>query len=125
MIKTPENKRILVVDDDAETRDILCSILIERKFIVEKACNGKDALKKIRLNKPDVILLDYLMPVMDGMETCRKIKNDPETRAIPIILCSATHIKEGKNRKMRVDGYLEKPFTIEKLFRKIDTLLKT
>ena len=124
MVKEEQGKRILIVDDDAETSNILDSMLTRKKFIVEKAGNGKEALEKIKKNKPDLILLDYIMPVMDGFETWCQLKSNPQTQNIPIILCTATHIEEGENGRIKVSDYLEKPFTIEEACKKINKILK-
>ena len=124
MIKRRLHKRILIVDDDAAIRDILGFMLTEEKFIVEKAKNGKEALKKIGENKPDLIILDYIMPVMNGFETCRRLKNNPITQNIPIILCTATHIKEAEGKQIKIDDYIEKPFTLEKICKKIYKILE-
>lgn len=124
MIKKELGKKILIVDNDTETRNILGSILTRKKFIVEKAGNGKEALEKIKKNKPDLILLDYIMPVMDGFETWGHLKSNPQTQNIPIILCTTTHIEKGKDGRIKVNDYLEKPFTIEEVCKKINKILK-
>ncbi|MBU1121804.1 MAG: response regulator, partial [Candidatus Omnitrophica bacterium] len=83
-----------------------------------------EALEKVAESKPDIILLDGLMPGMDGFQTCRHLRENPETKDVSIIFCSATHIEEVKKRKVAVDAYLEKPFSIEKLCEKIDEILE-
>lgn len=124
MVKRGLRKRILIVDDDAVMRNTLGFMLTEEKFIVEKAKNGKEALKKIDKNKPDLIILDYIMPVMNGFETCHRLKNNPVTQNIPIILCTATHIKEARGKQIKIDDYIEKPFTLGKIREKIYKILE-
>ncbi|MFA4991597.1 MAG: response regulator [Candidatus Omnitrophota bacterium] len=124
MTERKRNKRILIVDDDADTRDSLGLVLTEENFIVEKASNGKEALKMVERNKPDLILLDCVMPVMDGFETYCRLKDSPGTRNIPVIFCTATHIKEAAEGRIQVDDYIEKPFSLQKLCRKINKILE-
>lgn len=122
--KETKNLKILIVDDEKGVRETLNFVLTRKRYVVEEAENGKDALKKISKNKPDIILLDAMMPVMDGFETCRRLRANIDTQNIPIIFCSATHINEAKSGKVKVDDYIEKPFTVANLCKKIDTLLK-
>ncbi|MFH1782809.1 MAG: response regulator [Candidatus Omnitrophota bacterium] len=119
-----KNIKILIVDDNKSFRDILTITLSLEGFMVEGAGNGKEALDKVSRDIPDLILLDCIMPVMDGFETYRELKGNPKTENIPIIFCSATDIEEIKKRKIKADGYIEKPFTVESLFRKIDKIIK-
>ena len=122
---TTERKiKILIVDDDKTTRDTLSFLLTRKGFTTEKSENGKQALEKIGRGKPDLILLDAVMPVMDGFEACRELRENPKTQTIPIIFCSATHIEEGKKRKIEVDNYIQKPFPIDDLYKKIHKALK-
>jgi two-component system sensor histidine kinase/response regulator len=91
---------------------------------VEEANNGREALQKIFKDKPDIILLDGMMPDMDGFQTYERLKENPQMQDIPIIFCSATHIKELKERGLKVDEYLEKPYQIEELYQKIKKIIK-
>ena len=116
--------KILIVDDDKVLRDILSHMLSMSDFVVEQAGNGKEALEKIKINKPDIIILDCIMPVMDGFETFVNLKRNPDTQDISIMFCSATHIEEAKNRGLKADGYIEKPFIIEDLLKKINEIIK-
>jgi two-component system alkaline phosphatase synthesis response regulator PhoP len=116
---TKQGVKIIIIDDDESVRAVLRVALNRRKFIVEEACNGKEGLEKIKKNKPDIIILDGIMPVMDGIQTCRILKGNPETRKIPVIFCSATHIKSIKESKIKADEYIEKPFSFEVLYEKI------
>ena len=115
--------KILIVDDDEAIGNMLSSILAKKGFEIEGAGNGKEALEKAAGNKPDLILLDAVMPVMDGFETCRQLRENPKTQTIPIIFCSATHIEEAKKRKTEVDNYIEKPFSLGNLCNKIHNVL--
>ncbi len=114
---------ILVVDDDDILRSCLELILDRRNFHVEGASNGKEALRKIHRNKPDLIILDGVMPVMDGFDTARVLKENPATRAIPIIFCTGQSISECAEKDIVVDAYCGKPFDSSELYEIIRDLL--
>jgi len=80
---------ILVVDDNLENLKVVCSLLKEKKYLIALAENGERALKILEEIKIDLILLDIMMPEMDGFEVCRLIKKNPETENIPIIFLTA------------------------------------
>ena len=109
------SKRILIVDD---TRTVIMSekmMLAGQGYTIETAENGQIALERIQNNRPDVILLDIMMPVLNGIDTCTQIKNDPETRDIPVIMVTT----KGENDMIEkafeagCDDYVTKP--IDKL----------
>jgi DNA-binding response OmpR family regulator len=116
--------KILIVDDDSNARKMLNYTLTRRGYRVEEAGNGREALEKIAEDKPDIILLDAMMPIMDGFKTCRRLRANPDTRNIPIIFCTGTHIDKVKEGKIKVDDYMEKPLSIDKLCKKIDKILE-
>jgi len=119
-----ETVRVLVVDDDQSTRFFLTSLLVRKKFMVDEAASGKEALEKAALNPPDVILLDVTMPKMNGFETCRQLKNEDKTRGIPVIFCTARQAGEVVAENVDFAGYLEKPFEIDTLCEKITEVLE-
>lgn len=123
MVTGKKNLRILIVDDDKALRGILNSALSLKGFAVEEAGNGRDALERISVIKPDLIILDCIMPVMDGFETCRWLKIDPQTQDIPVIFYSATHIETARKLEIGADDYLEKPFSIKDFFAKVDRVI--
>lgn len=84
---------VLVVDDTPENIDVLSSILRE-KYRVKAAKSGERALKLVEKSKPDLILLDIMMPEMDGFEVCRRLKADPATASIPVIFISGKNAAE-------------------------------
>lgn len=113
-----EKKIILVVDDAPENLDLLVGLLKE-KYIVKAAINGELALKISRApKKPDLILLDIVMPGMDGLEVCRVLKSDPDTAHIPIVFLSGQASEDDCERGMEIGGtaYLQKPVEPESLF---------
>jgi ribonuclease P protein subunit RPR2 len=99
---------LLLVDDDAGLRALLRTTFELADVTVEEAESGLDALAAIRARRPDVIVLDVQMPVMDGIELCRRLKADPATAAIPVILLSGTSTGEDSGD---ADAFLTKPFS--------------
>jgi DNA-binding response OmpR family regulator len=124
MFARRECMKLLVVDDSERFRNLLSYMLNIRGFMVDQARNGKLALDKIRKSKPDIIILDAMMPEMDGFELCRILKKDKDTRDIYIIFCTALGKREIDDKDITFDDYIEKPFPVEKLCRKIDKLIK-
>jgi response regulator RpfG family c-di-GMP phosphodiesterase len=119
--------KILVIDDTMEIR-ILIKIRMEMSgFDVIEAENGKLGIESARKNNPDLIITDYSMPVMNGMDVARTLKSDPATSHIPLIMLSSFPF--GKDmidefKIIRIDAYMMKPYEYENLFEKITELLK-
>ena len=117
--------RILVVDDEIYIVHILDFSLGMEGYEVVTALDGEEALRKVKEAKPDLIVLDIMMPKMDGYETCRALKSDASTRDIPVILLSA----KGRNVDMQqgydvgADDYITKPFSPRKLVDRINAML--
>jgi len=101
---------ILVVDDQAFIRHILGADLKKEGFEVDFAENGQQALGKLKSIKPSLILLDVMMPVMDGYETCKRIKSDPTTKSIPVVFLTANAQKSAVVKAVQVgaDDYAVK-----------------
>ncbi len=114
-------KKILVVDDEPDVLKVVSFRLEKAGYEVLAASNGKIALDLILENKPDLILLDLQMPVMDGYEVCRSIKGDDELKKIPIILLTAksASIVVDMVNKLEADGYLVKPFDPDELLKEV------
>ena len=117
--------RILVVDDEIYIVHILDFSLGMEGYEVLTALDGEQALEKARLEHPDLIVLDIMMPKLDGYETCKILKSDESTRNIPVILLSA----KGRNVDQKVgfeagaDDYITKPFSPRKLVERINAIL--
>ena len=117
--------RILVVDDEIYIVHILDFSLGMEGYEVLTALDGEQALEKARTEKPDLIVLDIMMPKLDGYETCKRLKADPETKDVPVILLSA----KGRNVDQKVgfevgaDDYITKPFSPRKLVERINAIL--
>jgi putative two-component system response regulator len=118
---------ILVVDDLPENARLLRSFLHPLGFNVDAVYNGEDALAQVRRNPPDVILLDLMMPVMDGYEVCRRLKQEVKTRHIPVIIITGLSDREANIRAVQAgaDDFLIKPFDRVLLEARINTSLKT
>jgi signal transduction histidine kinase/CheY-like chemotaxis protein len=116
------DKFILVVDDDANIRSLLKQELTEAGYIVRLAEDGRKALALIREEVPGLIILDVMMPEMNGFDVAAVLKNDPATMDIPIIILSVVEDKE-RGFRLGVDRYLTKPIDTVSLFHEVDTLL--
>ncbi len=112
------NKKILVVDDSPTLLKMTISVLEETQlYEIVTAVDGVDALQKVISFKPDLVLLDVVMPKMDGFQVCRKLKAFPKTKHIPVILLTSKSQKVDKfwGKKQGADMYLTKPFDKENL----------
>jgi len=113
--------KVVVVDDDADLCKMLRIFLWTRGLEVKEAINGMQGLALVKNESPDIILLDIMMPDIDGFEVCRRLKLDPETRTIPIIFISARagqeHVQQGLS--LGAEGYITKPFEPAALLDKI------
>ena len=119
-------KRVLVVDDDRVIQQLLqVNLELEGYDVVATASDGKEALEKIAELKPDLVILDIMMPKMDGLEVCRHLKADASTARIPVILLSARaqdlDIREGLD--IGANAYLTKPFDPVELLEVVGRLL--
>ena len=116
----------LIVDDSATERAILSSCLKEIGINVSLAKSGEEALEKIALGLPDLIVLDIVLPGRSGFEICRELKGAEMTHDIPIILCSTkdTDMDKFWGKKQGADAYITKPFRPKELLKTMKTLLK-
>jgi len=117
--------RILVVDDDPDTVDILSRHLQREGFVAIEAFCGSDCLQIVRESDVDVILLDLMMPGMDGFQVCQELKSDPKSAEIPIILVTARDDIEARAEGIRlgVSEFLTKPFSRRQLVARINSQL--
>ncbi len=118
-----KQQSILVVDDEKHIRELLKQELTESGYLVREASNGKEAIESVRKNLPDLIILDVMMPEMNGFDVAAILKNDPLTMTVPILILSIVQDKE-RGYRLGVDRYLTKPIDTEKLFTEIGTLLE-
>ncbi len=118
--------KILIVDDTAENINVLIRVFERTDYQISFAPNGKKALELISMEMPDLILLDIMMPEMDGFEVCKTIKANPETREIPIIFITAKDDTEDiiKGFSMGAVDYIVKPFRAEEVCTRVQTQIK-
>jgi two-component system alkaline phosphatase synthesis response regulator PhoP len=117
--------KILVVDDEIYIVHILDFSLGMEGYDVVTALDGEQALEKIKSEKPDLIVLDIMMPKLDGYEVCKTIKSDPATKHVPVILLSAKgrNVDQKMGFDVGADDYITKPFSPRKLVERINQLL--
>lgn len=117
-------KRILVVDDSATERHMLKDLLTKAGYDVFSSENGEDAIVKARQMKPDLILMDVVMPGLNGFQATRAISRDPETKTIPVIMCTSKSQETDKIWGLRqgAKDYVVKPVDREALLAKIASL---
>ncbi|HLX27921.1 MAG TPA: response regulator [Casimicrobiaceae bacterium] len=117
-------KRILIVDDSATERHMLKDLLTKAGYDVISSENGEDAIVKARQVKPDLILMDVVMPGLNGFQATRAISRDPETRSIPVIMCTSKSQETDKIWGLRqgAKDYVVKPVDREALLAKIASL---
>ena len=117
---------VLIVDDDADIRRFLGLTLRHEGFDVHEAVNAEDALEQARAVDPDIVLLDVMMPGVDGYEVCRRLRADPRTTETPVILLTAKGRPEDKVRGLGfgADDYLVKPFDPEELLARVSSVLR-
>lgn len=106
-------KRVLVIEDQEDNRAILRDLLSAAGFDLIEAVNGAEGVAKAAAERPDLILMDIQMPVMDGYEATRRIKADPATTAIPVVAVTSYALSgdEAKTKAAGCDGYVTKPYS--------------
>lgn len=119
--------KLLIVDDHPETRSIIGRVLEQQGYQVVSAANGAEGLKLADQEKPDLVLLDFMMPIMDGRETCQRLRQRPEMAKVPIIMFTAV---DDPQQKLSVfdagaDDYLNKPTEPAELVDRVKTLLES
>ncbi len=118
--------RILIADDNATNRKLLTVTLLKAGHKVIEACDGKEALERSVTHLPDLILLDIVMPELDGYQVCSSLKGDKRTADIPVIFLSAKSDVEDKIRGLEIGGadYITKPFNLGEVLARVETQLK-
>lgn len=119
-------RTILIVDDELKSREFLSRVLGGSGWDVITANNGRDALEKIKISRPHVIVLDMTMPEMDGFEVARSLKSNPEYRTIPILAATGLCSWGDRQRCLAAgcDDYVAKPFTVQQLQQHLVSLLQ-
>jgi DNA-binding response OmpR family regulator len=121
-------KRVLVVDDEPTIRLLAQRALEHHGFAVEAAADGEEALAKAQAAPPDLVLLDAMLPRLHGFEVARRLRCDPRTRAVPIVMMTAVYrgwrFAQDARESYGAQDYLEKPFRVEELVRRIQAVLE-
>jgi twitching motility two-component system response regulator PilG len=118
-------KKILIVDDEESLLKLASLLLSSRGYKVEGVLDGKTALDSMAIDKPDLVLLDIMMPGLNGFEVCERIKNDQTTQHIPVIMLTAKKSSEDMSRaeQLGADQYITKPFRSAYLLETIQQAL--
>ena len=118
--------RILVVEDEKDVAELIRYTLTKESYDVTLVTNGAEALRQTREIRPDLVLLDLMIPQFNGWEVCRRLKQDPATRAIPVIMVTA-RVEEGDKVlgfEMGADDYVTKPFSTRELVARIKAVVR-
>lgn len=118
-------KSVLVVDDERDIVDLIRYNLNKEGYEVVAAYNGKEALDRMNI-RPDLVILDLMMPVLDGFETCKRLKNDPGTARIPVIFLTASsrEVDEVLGLELGAEDYIQKPISPRKLVARVKAVLR-
>jgi CheY-like chemotaxis protein len=113
-------RSVLVIDDDPEHAEIVAALLVRRGFNVRVACDGKSGVKQARVERPDVIVLDYFMPTLDGLKTAARMRDEPGLGDVPIIFVSAWTEMANSVQLSGPVRWLGKPFRAAQLAAAIE-----
>jgi len=119
-------KNIFVVEDEEDILDLIRHHLTKEGFVVATATNGLEAVKAILRKPPDLILLDLMLPGLDGLEVCRKLKKEPKTADIPVLMVTAKDEESDvvAGLELGADDYIVKPFRMKELIARVRTALR-
>jgi DNA-binding response OmpR family regulator len=117
--------KILVIDDEPEITEIVQAFLVNAGYMVKIENSSTAGMESAKSFKPDLILLDIMMPVMDGYEVCAKLKKDPQTMGIPVLFLTGKDAKDdaGMSFKSGGDLFIKKPFSCERLLNMVKVVL--
>ena len=117
---------VYVVDDEEDILDLVEYNLEKERFLVDRFTTGEDVLYKIKQEKPDIILLDLMLPGIDGLEVCKTLKKDPEYQSIPIIMLTAKGEESDivTGLELGADDYIPKPFSPKVLIARVKAVLR-
>jgi DNA-binding response OmpR family regulator len=125
----PGVKRVLVVDDEPEIRKLVARAFEAKGFLVDVAADGEEALAKISATLPDLVMLDAMLPRVHGFEVCLKVRSDPRTRHVPVIIMTAVYrgwrFAQDARESYGAEDYIEKPFHIDDLLRRAGVVLES
>src|SRR6266700_8319614 len=118
--------RVLIVEDERDIRDLVLFHLEREGFQVSSASSGEEALRQVRHASPDIVLLDLMLPAMGGLEVCRKLRQDPATVALPIVMLTAKgdEVDRVLGLELGADDYVVKPFSPKELLARVRAVLR-
>jgi phosphate regulon transcriptional regulator PhoB len=119
-------QRVLIVEDEPDIRDLLVFHLEREGYQVTKSRSGVEALRLAQASPPDLVLLDLMLPEMDGLEVCRRLRRDPATQAVPIVMLTARgdEVDRVLGLELGADDYVVKPFSPRELVARIRAVLR-
>ncbi|NER83696.1 MAG: response regulator [Leptolyngbya sp. SIO1D8] len=118
---------VLIVDDSSALREMIAGLLINAGMTILEAKDGADAQKAISASPPDLVVLDIVMPNMNGYELCRWIKSNPNTQDVPVVICSSKGEEFDRywGMKQGADAYIAKPFRPDEMVETVRQLLRS
>lgn len=118
-------RKILIVDDEPYILNILDFSLDAEGYRVLQASDGEEAMRMAQEQTPDLVVMDVMMPRLDGFETCKRLKEDVRTADIPVVLLTARNSREDRSRgeAVKADGYITKPFSPQRLLDTVQDFL--
>ncbi len=116
--------KVLIADDEPEIR-LMVNRMLGKEYLILEAANGREAVNVARLQKPNLILMDIMMPDMDGYSSCSAIKGDPDTKDIPVVMLTGIEheLNVRLSMEMGADGYITKPFSLEELLETVNRFM--
>src|SRR5262245_28994395 len=118
--------RVLIVEDESDIRDLLAFHLGREGYLVAVSRTGADALRQIRAGPPDLVLLDLMLPEIDGLEVCRRLRQDPRTASLPIVMLTAKseEVDRVLGLELGADDYIVKPFSPKEVVARVRAVLR-
>src|SRR5262245_43822832 len=122
----PVASEVLVVEDEPDIRDLIALHLARDGFRCRTAATGTEALRAVRATLPDLVILDLMLPEMDGLEVCRRLRQDPHTAGVPIIMLTAKtdEVDRVLGLELGADDYVAKPFSPKELVARVRAVLR-
>ena len=123
---TETTKKIMVVEDNQDSRELVIKVLKNRGYLIIEAIDGEDALQKLTMERPDLILMDISIPKIDGYEVTKRLKDQELLKDIPIIAMTAHAMKGDREKALQAgcDGYIPKPISVRELPDQIQAFLE-
>ncbi|MEZ0065244.1 DNA-binding response OmpR family regulator [Streptacidiphilus sp. MAP12-20] len=125
-VPAPLPRRILVVDDDPTVAEVVTGYLLRAGYTVDRAGDGRAALEQAAARRPDLVVLDLMLPEIDGLEVCRRLRAEPATRNVPVVMLTAKGDEHDRilGLELGADDYVTKPFSPRELVLRIQSVLR-